>query len=93
MWTSSTAVADRTARSPPSGPAESRTSIGRIRFPPALKVAEASPASGPVRPVARSRDSSTSPRADGSHSPAVSITAVTGSGDSFAITQPPNGSR
>ena len=45
MWTSSIAVAARTAAAPPSGPAQSRTSSGRSRLPPAASVAPASAAS------------------------------------------------
>ena len=44
MWTSSTAVAARIAPSPAPGPAQSRTSIGRSRLPPAASVAPASAA-------------------------------------------------
>ena len=39
MWTSSIAAAARTAASPPASPAQSRTSIGRSRLPPASRVA------------------------------------------------------
>ena len=39
MCTSSTAVAARTAPSPAPGPAQSSTSIGRSRLPPAASVA------------------------------------------------------
>ena len=42
MWTSSIAAAARTAASPPSAPAQSRTSSGRSRLPPAASVAVAS---------------------------------------------------
>ena len=55
MWTSSIAVAARIAASPAAGPAQSRTSIGRSRLPPAASVAAASAASGSPWPATSSR--------------------------------------
>src|ERR1700761_3248657 len=81
MWTSSIAVAARTAASPPASPAQSRTSIGRSRLPPAARVAPASSPRGPPQPSIASRSrSSTSPRRTGSQRWEASRTAVTGGG-------------
>ena len=81
MWTSSIAVAARTAASPPSAPAQSRTSSGRSRLPPAASVAAASPPSSSPWPATCSRSSSsTSPSRAGSQRLEASRTAVTGGG-------------
>ena len=81
MWTSSIAVAARTAASPPFSPAQSRTSIGRSRLPPAASVAAASSPSGsPWPPTASRSRSSTSPSRAGSQRLEASRTAVTGGG-------------
>ena len=52
----------RTAASAPSGPAQSRTSIGRMRLPPAFRVATASGVRGPSPSTASCRPCSTSLR-------------------------------
>src|SRR5918995_6014175 len=81
MCTSSTAVAARTARSPPAGPAHRSTKRGRRRFPPAANVAPASPASvAPCPAVSSPRRRSTAAIPAGSHLPASSSTEVTGGG-------------
>ena len=81
MWTSSIAVAARTAASPPSAPAQSRTSSGRSRLPPAARVAAASaPSSSPWPRLCSRSSSSTSPSRAGSQRLEASSTAVTGGG-------------
>src|SRR4051794_24255960 len=81
MWTSSIAAAARTSSSPPCGPAQSRTSIGRSRLPPASRVAAASsPKVSPCPATAARSSSSASPRRAGSQRLEASRTAVTGGG-------------
>src|SRR3954471_24270151 len=81
MCTSSIAAAARTTPAPPSGPAQSRTSIGRRRLPPAWSVAAASsPRVSPWPEIDSRSSSSTSPRRAGSQRLEASRTAVTGGG-------------
>src|SRR6478736_9562402 len=81
MWTSSIAAAARTAGSPAPGPAQSSTSIGRRRLPPAARVAPASAArSSPCPSTRRRRRSSTASIRIGSQASAASSTIVTGGG-------------
>ena len=82
MWTSSTATAALTARSSASAPAQIRTSSGRRRLPPAVRVASASsPSSGPWPSADLGEAALDLGRGGrGSQPPAASITAVTGGG-------------
>ena len=81
MWTSSIALAARTAASPPRGPAQSSTSRGRSRLPPAASVAVTSSRSSSPWPAASSCSIlSTAPSRVGSQALPASSTAVTGGG-------------
>ena len=87
MWTSSIAVAARIAPSPASAPAQTRTSIGRRRLPPAARVAPASAASrSPPSAVSSPSRASTAAIRRGSQVSAASRTRVTGGGTALRFT-------
>ena len=89
MWTSSIAVAARIAPSPASAPAQTRTSIGRSRLPPAASVASASAASSapPSATTSPSRRSTAAMRR-GNQLSAASSTWVTGGGTLLRVIGP-----